>query len=187
LTFTCFSSPQQRWVPNSTWDNERTFQSTHNTLCFVRYDTSAYITPMYHGRPKKLLTLQQNFSSRQQTWTPNSTWDNEWTFQSTHNTLCFAGYDIGAYIAPMSHTRPKTLLTLQQNICTNNLGNFRLSHVCNIYAQKICFRFVHTNVGQFLPTCWKLALIFNLVLNGNWWWKPPWTLEWRFSLEVKIV
>jgi hypothetical protein len=68
---------------------------------------------MSHAHPKKLLILQQNFSSHQQMWTLNSTWDNEWTFQSTHNTLGFEGYDIGAYITPMSHARPKKLLTLQ--------------------------------------------------------------------------
>jgi hypothetical protein len=80
-------------------------------------------------------------------WIPNSTWDNEWTFQSTHNTLCFVGYDIGAYIAPMSHTHPKKLLTLQQNICTNNLGNSNYHKFVTFMPKEYVFNLSHTNVG----------------------------------------
>jgi hypothetical protein len=39
---------------------------------------------------------------------PNSTWDNEWTFQFAHITLCFVRYDTCAYIAPMAHIAQKS-------------------------------------------------------------------------------
>lgn len=65
-------------------------------------------------------------------------------FSSTHNKLCFVGYGIGAYIAPIPHADPKKLLTLQQNICTNNLDNFQLTRH-NVCARITCCRFVHTS------------------------------------------
>jgi hypothetical protein len=42
----------------------------------------------------------------------NSTWDNEWTLQSAHNTLCLVGYDIGVYIAPMPHAYTKEAIDI---------------------------------------------------------------------------
>jgi hypothetical protein len=67
-------------------------------------------------------------------------WDNEWTFLSTHNTLCFVGYDIGAYIAPMPHAPwtppPFKLIKWQQNIYKNNLGNFQTQNIKTIMVGK---------------------------------------------------
>jgi hypothetical protein len=34
--------------------------TTYNTLCFIGYDTCAYIAPMPHTHPKKLMTWQRN-------------------------------------------------------------------------------------------------------------------------------
>ncbi len=42
--------------------------------------------------------------------------------------ICFVGYNIGVYIAPISHAHPKKLLTWQQNISKSNMDNFQLSH-----------------------------------------------------------
>lgn len=62
MAFKCFSTCQKMFElrPNCMWDNKWTFHIVHNTLCFVRNYISAYIAPMPHACPKKLLTCQWN-------------------------------------------------------------------------------------------------------------------------------
>jgi len=72
---------------------------------------------------------------------PNATWDNEWTLQFAHNTLCFVEYDTCASIAPMFHVCPRKAIDM-------TMKYMQIYAFC--IGWRICCKFIHTQEARYI-------------------------------------
>jgi hypothetical protein len=94
---------------------------------------------------------------------PNSTWKNEWTFLSTHRTLCIVICIVDVYNAFTWHTYPKKLPSYWQRVCMSKMGNLLLSH--HIFANLLATR--HQVVDSSIPLC-KNFKRGNTITSRRW-------------------